>query len=83
MNQYNRYLKEKCDFLEKQVENIMDRFNRGGTLLVFPPFEAWCKSENASQQAVEADESKCGPSHISYKADGCHFCPWCGISLAA
>jgi len=38
MDEYTTYLEEKITFLEKIIENLMDRFDRGGTLPSFPDF---------------------------------------------
>jgi len=40
---YISYLEEKVEFLEKQVSSIIDRYDKGGTLIVFPEYEEWMK----------------------------------------
>ena len=40
-NFYLAYLEQKIEFLEKQVQSIINRYNKGGTLIMFPDYEDW------------------------------------------
>lgn len=44
-NFYLAYLEHKIDFLEKQVSSIIDRYDKGGTLIVFDTYEEWLKKK--------------------------------------
>lgn len=43
---YAQYLKEKIEFLERQVERLMSRYDRGGTMALFPTYDEWMESGN-------------------------------------
>jgi len=38
---YVRYLEQKVEFLKKQVDSPINRYDKGITLTAFPTYESW------------------------------------------
>lgn len=41
MTPYEAYQNEKIVFLENIIDNLMERFDKGGTIPVFPDYKDW------------------------------------------